>query len=116
MLEAARAEKKIGKALEACVTLHAGDDAATDALVQTMGLNLAELFIVSQCVVSNAAPAEGSVTGAGTAFPGLTVEVSEAQGGKCERCWMQSATVGADADHPTLCARCAQVVRKLPQF
>ena len=116
VLEAARAEKKIGKALEACVTLHAGDDAATDALVQTMGLNLAELFIVSQCVVSGAAPAEGSVTGAGTAFPGLTVEVSEAQGGKCERCWMQSATVGADADHPTLCARCAQVVRKLPQF
>ena len=116
VLEAARAEKKIGKALEACVTLHAGDDAASAALVETMGLNLAELFIVSQCTVSNTAPAEGSVTGQGTAFPGLTVEVAPAQGAKCARCWMQSATVGADADHPTLCARCAQVVRKLPQF
>ena len=116
VLETARADKKIGKALEACVTLHAGDDAAASALVETMGLNLAELFIVSQCVVSNAAPAEGSVTGQGTAFPGLTVEVAEAQGAKCERCWMQSTTVGADADHPTLCARCAQVVRNLPQF
>ena len=116
VLESARAEKKIGKALEACVTLHADDDAAASALVDTMGFNLAELFIVSQCVVSNAAPAEGSVTGTGTAFPGLTVEVTEAQGAKCERCWMQSPTVGADADHPTLCARCAAVVRKLPQF
>ena len=116
VLETARADKKIGKALEACVTLHAGDDAAASALVDTMGFNLAELFIVSQCVVSNAAPAEGSVTGQGTAFPGLTVEVAEAQGAKCERCWMQSTTVGADADHPTLCARCAQVVRNLPQF
>ena len=116
VLETARAEKKIGKALEACVTLHAGDDESAAALVQTMGLNLAELFIVSQCVVSGAAPAEGSVTGVGTAFPGLTVEVAEAQGAKCERCWMQSTTVGADADHPTLCARCAQVVRNLPQF
>ena len=116
VLETARADKKIGKALEACVTLHAGDDEAASALVETMGLNLAELFIVSQCVASNAAPAEGSVTGQGTAFPGLTVEVAEAQGAKCERCWMQSTTVGADADHPTLCARCAQVVRNLPQF
>ena len=116
VLETARAEKKIGKALEACVTLHAGDDASAAALVETMGLNLAELFIVSQCTVSNAAPAADSVVGQGTAFPGLTVEISPAQGAKCERCWMQSATVGADADHPTLCARCAQVVRKLPQF
>ena len=96
--------------------LYAADDATASALAQVAGLNLAELFIVSQCVVSNAAPAEGSVTGQGTAFPGLTVEVAEAQGAKCERCWMQSTTVGADADHPTLCARCAQVVRNLPQF
>ena len=42
--------------------------------------------------------------------------MSQAKGEKCERCWMHSPTVGADADHPTLCARCAQVVRKLPQF
>ena len=49
-------------------------------------------------------------------FPGLTVEIREATGEKCERCWMHSPTVGADADHPTLCARCAAVVRKLPQF
>ena len=116
VLETARAQKKIGKALEAHVALHAGDDAAASALMQVMGLNLAELFIVSDCTVSNADPAEGSVAGQGTAFPGLTVEVSEAKGEKCERCWMHSTQVGQDANHPTLCPRCAAVVAKLPQF
>ena len=116
VLEAARAEKKIGKALEAHVALHAGDDASSAALVQVMGLNLAELFIVSDCQVSNGSPDTASTVGKGTNFPGLTVEVSEAKGAKCARCWMHSPTVGADADHPTLCARCAAVVRTLPQF
>ena len=116
VLEAARAEKKIGKALEAHVALHAGDDAAAAALVQVMGLNLAELFIVSDCQISNAEPDGAATVGQGASFPGLTVEIREATGEKCERCWMHSLTVGADADHPTLCARCAAVVRKLPQF
>ena len=66
--------------------------------------------------LSNAAPAGGSVVGQGTAFPGLTVEVREAEGAKCERCWMHSTRVGENADHPTLCPRCAAVVAKLPQF
>ena len=116
VLETARAQKKIGKALEAHVALHAADDETAKVLMRVAGLNLAELFIVSECSISNADPAADSVVGQGTAFPGLTVEVREATGAKCERCWMQSATVGADADHPTLCARCAAVVRNLPQF
>ncbi|WP_353736586.1 zinc finger domain-containing protein, partial [Megasphaera sp.] len=29
---------------------------------------------------------------------------------KCERCWMHTDTVGSDAAHPTLCARCAHVL------
>ena len=116
VLETARAQKKIGKALEAHVALHAADDATASVLMQVAGLNLAELFIVSDCTISSAEPAEGSVVGQGAAFPGLTVEVSEARGEKCERCWMHSTRVGEDANHPTLCPRCAAVVAKLPQF
>jgi isoleucyl-tRNA synthetase len=26
---------------------------------------------------------------------------------KCERCWHYVDTVGSDAEHPTLCGRCA---------
>ena len=116
VLETARAQKKIGKALEAHVSLHAGDDATATILMQTAGLNLAELFIVSDCQVASGRPEDGAVTGQGTAYPGLTVAVTEAKGGKCERCWMHSTQVGQDADHPTLCPRCAAVVANLPQF
>jgi isoleucyl-tRNA synthetase len=116
VLETARADKKIGKALEAHVSLHAEDDAAAQALMSTFGVSLAELFIVSDCNITGAAPDANSVVGSGTNFPGLTVEVREATGGKCERCWMHSAKVGENPDHPTLCPRCAAVVSKLPQF
>jgi len=116
VLEAARADKKIGKALEAHVSLHADDDAAAQALLSTIGVSLAEVFIVSDCNITTAEPAAESTVGKGSSFPGLTVEVSEANGAKCERCWMQSPKVGEDPNHPTLCPRCADVVSKLPQF
>jgi len=115
-LETARADKRIGKSLEACVTLHADDDASAKAVMAAFGISLAEVFIVSDCRVSAAAPAADSAVGRGSNFPGLTVEVSAAQGGKCERCWTHTPKVGEDADHPTLCPRCAAVVAKLPQF
>ena len=39
-------------------------------------------------------------------IPGLLVGVSRAKGEKCNRCWNYSGTVGANAKHPALCARC----------
>ena len=42
-----------------------------------------------------------------------SVTVTPAQGAKCERCWKILPSVGRDGEHPTLCARCARVVRKL---
>jgi isoleucyl-tRNA synthetase len=44
---------------------------------------------------------------------GLKVAVRPATGTKCERCWILSPTVGEDTEHPTLCSRCAGVVRSL---
>ena len=61
VLETARAQKKIGKALEAHVALHAADDETAKVLMRVAGLNLAELFIVSECSISNADPAADSV-------------------------------------------------------
>ena len=40
----------------------------------------------------------------------MTVE--KAHGEKCERCWIYSETVGSDAEHPTLCARCANEIKQ----
>ena len=110
VLEAARSSKRIGKSLEAAVTLKVGDQAAKEAVDSISDMNLSELFIVSQCLISEETESEDAVVGTGSAFPGLTVSVIEAPGTKCPRCWMHSQ----QADPETgLCPRCAAVVAKL---
>ena len=110
VLEAARSSKRIGKSLEAAVTLKVGDQAAKEAVDSISDMNLSELFIVSQCLISEETASEDAVVGTGSAFPGLTVSVIEAPGTKCPRCWMHSQ----QADPETgLCPRCAAVVAKL---
>ena len=39
-----------------------------------------------------------------------SIVVEKADGEKCERCWSYSETVGQNEKHPTLCARCAEIV------
>ena len=43
----------------------------------------------------------------------MAILVSQAEGEKCERCWIYSDTVGEAKEHTTLCQRCAGVVEKL---
>ena len=107
VLELARAEKRIGKALEAHVALSAGDDASREVAAVVEGLNLAELCIVSSCAWE--APEAGATVGKGANFPGLTVAVTEARGVKCPRCWMHSE----QADENGLCPRCAGVISRM---
>ena len=104
VLERARADKRIGKALEAHVSL-----ATTDETIRLAceGINLAEVCIVSSCTWETAP--EGAEVSTGTNFPTLTVGVSEARGEKCPRCWMHSE----EADENGLCKRCAAVISKL---
>ena len=94
-LEAARAEKKIGKSLEAKVTIPAGKIDGDRFMDME---DLADLMIVSQVEVSADA---------------VDVQVAPAQGAKCERCWKVLPSVGRDGEHPGLCPRCARVVRGL---
>ena len=95
-LETARAEKKIGKSLEADVALTVP---AEDAFLAEMdGAALADLLIVSQVEV--------------TVGGELAVSVSEAAGTKCPRCWKHST----QADENGLCPRCASVIAKCADF
>ena len=107
VLERARADKRIGKSLEAHVTLSALDAPAAEALKAVREMNLAELFIVSNVSVADERARENAVTGRGTNFPGLTLEVTEAPGTKCPRCWMHSE----QANEEGLCPRCAEVMK-----
>ena len=104
VLERARKDGRIGKALEAHVTLQTEDAVLTAACE---GKNLAEIFIVS--AVDWAAPEEGAEVASGVNFSNLTIGVSEAKGTKCPRCWMHSL----DSDAEGLCPRCAAVISKL---
>ena len=109
VLETARAEKRIGKSLEAHITLHP-QGAAVAAVRAVAEMDLPQLFIVSDVSVSDQAPAADSITGSGENYKELTVEVTEAKGVKCPRCWMHSA----EADENGLCPRCAAVMAALP--
>ena len=91
-LEQARAEKKLGKSLEAKVTIPSGRIAGSWLVSMD---ELADLLIVSQVEISS------DVT---------EVTVEPAAGRKCERCWKVLPSVGSDASHPALCPRCAKVV------
>ena len=106
VLETARADKRIGKSLEAHVALFATDEDAKAALDTIKTVDLPEIFIVSNVSTNEAAPAEGAVVGQGVNYPGLTVAVTEAKGTKCPRCWMHSES----ADEHGLCPRCAKVL------
>ena len=103
-LEIARADKAIGKSLEASVTLHCSDELL--AFVRDVEKELPTVFIVSAVEVQKGG--QGGFTGE---VAGLAVSVRQADGGKCERCWMYSTELGADPEHPTLCPRCAAVLR-----
>ena len=109
VLETARADKRIGKSLEAHVALIAGDEDAKAALDAVKSVDLPEIFIVSNVSTNETAPAEGAVVGQGVNFPGLTVAVTEAKGTKCPRCWMHSES----PDEHGLCPRCAAVCKAL---
>jgi isoleucyl-tRNA synthetase len=89
-LEEARRAKLIGSGLEAMVTVRAQGDQLR--LLEEAKAELPTLFIVSKVVL-----AEGP----------LSAEVERAPGVKCERCWIYAEDVGKEAQHPTLCAKCA---------
>ena len=95
-LEEARGQKLIGKSLEAKVTLNCGRDWYEFA--KSVENDLVAAFIVSAVSVEK------------SEFDGVDVKVEVAPGEKCERCWTHSDTVGKCAEHPTLCARCAEIV------
>ncbi|MGS0971870.1 MAG: isoleucine--tRNA ligase [Candidatus Izemoplasmataceae bacterium] len=98
-LEEARNEKIIGKSLNAKLTLY--PDESTKELLSSIKHDLAQLFIVSECVVSSG---EGKFT-----FEGISIDVDKREGHTCARCWQVVDTVNEDE----LCDRCERVVESL---
>ena len=101
VLEQARADKVIGSALEAGLTLYCSKE-VYDFLNAIPMDELADLFIVSHV---DLVEGEGGVKGL---VEGLGVSDAHAAGNKCLRCWKYETTVGEDG----LCPRCAKVLKQ----
>ena len=101
-LEEARNAKLIGTGLEAQVNIAAPDPVYS--LLNEHAHPLRYLFIVSAVKLTQAS---GNGTG------GVHVEVKNADGLKCERCWNYSTRVGEDKTYPTVCERCSAVLKEL---
>jgi isoleucyl-tRNA synthetase len=90
-LEEARNAKMIGAGLEAKIIISA--DKETRTFLESFGENLRFMFIVSQVELRD-----------GTE---LKVEVAQADGEKCERCWNYTTDVGVNPKYTGACGRCA---------
>jgi isoleucyl-tRNA synthetase len=102
-LEEARNSKLIGAPLEAQVRVSATEPAYS--VLSRYRDQLRYVFIVSAVALDLAA------SGNGTA--GVSVQVSKADGRKCERCWNYSIHVGEDPIYPTVCERCSAVLKEI---
>lgn len=101
-LETERKSKRITNSLEAHVHLFANE--AFRAWIETFPAPMHALFLVSAVTVHTDEQSLGDA-------PHLAhVEVTRARGEKCARCWNVTLDVGGDLRHPTLCARCADVL------
>ena len=105
VLEMARRDKKIGNSLEAAVELYASGEALT--ILKAVEKDLPDLLIVSQATINDSGKGDTA-----TEREDLSITVKTASGHKCERCWKYSDTVGEDAEHATLCSRCAHVLKE----
>ncbi len=106
-LELARAEKLIGKSLDAKVTIYIKDE-ETLKFFESFGTELRDIFICSEVVLSNEAAANGAFTETET---GISVLVEAASGTKCDRCWFVTKDCEDIGEEQHLCARCASVVK-----
>jgi len=107
-LELARRNKVIGHSLDADVSLFAPEKLCR--FLKGYLHELRSIFIVSKVNLFN--NEEGSGEFKSQEIEGLGIRVAQAGGRKCERCWTYHTTVGANREHPGICQRCSEVVKR----
>ena len=109
-LEKARQGKDriIGNSLDAKVMLHSTDAETQKFLVENREKLELALIVSEVEIVKNI---DETFT-KGEEATDLYIKVLHAEGEKCERCWKYSKELGKDPEHPTLCPRCASVLKK----
>ena len=105
-LEKARKEANIGKSLEAEVVWEDNELSPAFQIAIKHSEDFQEILGVSKLTLLPVPSPDGT--------PSLLkrITVRHAPGQKCERCWHWETTVGASAEHPTICPRCIEAVKQ----
>ncbi len=96
-LEGLRKEGAIGRSLDAFIELTGSDDDPTFQLLSKYHDFLEELFIVSQVALTS---------GSGE----IAIQVTQAEGGRCPRCWRWFPDLQNGVENEQLCPRCAEAI------
>ncbi|MBT4008294.1 MAG: isoleucine--tRNA ligase [Elusimicrobiaceae bacterium] len=99
-LEEAREKKIIGSSSAAKVLFKTNDTETKKFLESTLPL-WSEVAIISEALISDTHSDNP-----------LEVEVLNAEGDKCDRCWRWHKDVGENKEHPDVCGRCLNVIKK----
>jgi isoleucyl-tRNA synthetase len=102
-LELARVEKVIGHPLSAKIVLGLSD---ADKAIMTADEGIEKIFIVSELEIA----AKDAIDGYTSEDGSVKVKVTSSEHAKCERCWVQSPSVGHSSEHSTICERCAEAI------
>jgi isoleucyl-tRNA synthetase len=101
-LETLRANKSIGKGLDASVTLIVSEGSDENLILRRYEDALPEFFNVSQVTVQSIAASQNASA--------ILIKAGVAAGAKCERCWRVVPDVGSDSRWPSVCARCSDAL------
>ncbi|MBB6147288.1 isoleucyl-tRNA synthetase [Silvibacterium bohemicum] len=107
ILEIERKAGRIGKALEAKIVLNGSDGVL--ALLNKYSSSLKELFNISQFELPRENQSSRDLSSFGFAF-------HPADGIKCERCWNYRTDTARFGPWSTVCGRCADALRQMPEF
>ncbi len=108
-LDEQRKQGVIGSGLQAKVLIKTASARDFDYL-SSFESQLAAYFIVSQVKIEKVAQVS---QGLNEYFAQTSIEVHNADGQKCSRCWNYRVDIGKNNNHPSLCGNCAQVVENL---
>ncbi len=96
-VEALRASKEISKISESDIEISCEKDDLD--ILTSLKDQLPQVFMVSSVAVKQGIS--------------LNVTARKTANAKCERCWRYMPDVGSDSAHPSLCRRCADVVKSM---
>ncbi len=105
-LEIARADKLIGKSLDAKLTIYTENEEIYK-LLESFGEELATVYIVSGATALLEKTPEGVFS---ETVSGIGVKVENADGEKCDRCWSYSTEGVHDEEGGFLCAKCKAII------